>query len=95
MVGHGESGRVGLVQLAGVLVGNLHVLFDIGRADDGVFDVVGPICESSDVFGKRRKLPAASAPGDVVLIADAGAYGFTMANAYNLRALPKEEVLDV
>ncbi len=67
----------------------------LGEADDGVFDVVGPICESSDVFGKRRKLPAATAPGDVVLIADAGAYGFTMANAYNMRALPKEEVLDV
>ena len=33
--------------------------------------------------------------GSLVLIADAGAYGFTMANAYNLRALPKEEVLDV
>jgi len=67
----------------------------LGQAADGVFDVVGPICESSDVFGKRRRLPAATSEGDVVLVADAGAYGFTMANAYNLRALPKEEVLDV
>ncbi|KAF1718459.1 diaminopimelate decarboxylase [Pseudoxanthomonas yeongjuensis] len=75
-----------------------HDIHNLGRLDeaaDGVFDVVGPICESSDVFGKRRKLPAATAEGDVVLVADAGAYGFTMANAYNLRALPKEEVLDV
>ena len=75
-----------------------HDIVNLSRLDDpsdGVFDVVGPICESSDVFGKRRKLPAATAEGDVVLVADAGAYGFTMANAYNLRALPKEEVLDV
>ncbi|HET6783400.1 MAG TPA: bifunctional aspartate kinase/diaminopimelate decarboxylase, partial [Pseudoxanthomonas sp.] len=65
------------------------------QAADGVFDVVGPICESSDVFGRRRRLAEATSEGDVVLVADAGAYGFTMANAYNLRALPKEEVLDV
>ena len=75
-----------------------HDIVNLSRLDeasDGVFDVVGPICESSDVFGKRRKLPAATAEGDVVLIADAGAYGFAMANAYNQRALPAEEVLDV
>jgi diaminopimelate decarboxylase/aspartate kinase len=75
-----------------------HDIVNLSRLDeasDGVFDVVGPICESSDVFGKRRKLPAATAEGDVVLIADAGAYGFAMANAYNQRMLPAEEVLDV
>ena len=75
-----------------------HDIVNFSRLDeavDGVFDIVGPICESSDVFGKRRKLPAATCEGDVALVADAGAYGFTMANTYNLRALPKEEVLDV
>ncbi len=75
-----------------------HDIVNLSRLDeacDGVFDVVGPICESSDVFGKRRRLPAATCEGDVLLLADAGAYGFSMANAYNLRALPKEEVLDV
>lgn len=75
-----------------------HDILNLSRLDaasDGVFDVVGPICESSDVVGKRRRLPEATSEGDVVLIADAGAYGFAMANAYNLRALPKEEVLDV
>ncbi|MDR6840009.1 bifunctional aspartate kinase/diaminopimelate decarboxylase [Pseudoxanthomonas sacheonensis] len=75
-----------------------HDILNLSRLDDandGVFDVVGPICESSDVLGKRRRLPDATSDGDVVLIADAGAYGFAMANAYNLRALPKEEVLDV
>jgi diaminopimelate decarboxylase/aspartate kinase len=75
-----------------------HDILNLSRLDDpndGVFDVVGPICESSDVLGKRRRLPDATSEGDVVLVADAGAYGFAMANAYNLRALPKEEVLDV
>jgi diaminopimelate decarboxylase/aspartate kinase len=75
-----------------------HDILNLSRLDDandGVFDVVGPICESSDVLGKRRRLPDATSDGDVMLIADAGAYGFAMANAYNLRALPKEEVLDV
>lgn len=75
-----------------------HDILNLSRLDeasDGVFDVVGPICESSDVLGKRRRLPDATTEGDVVLVADAGAYGFAMANAYNLRALPKEEVLDV
>ena len=42
----------------------------------------------------RRKLPAATAPGDVMLFADAGAYGMAMANTYNLRALPAEDVID-
>jgi diaminopimelate decarboxylase/aspartate kinase len=75
-----------------------HDIFNLSRlqqAADGMFDVVGPICESSDVFGRRRRLPDATSEGDVMLVADAGAYGFAMANAYNLRALPKEEVLDV
>ena len=70
---------------------NLSRLDDAGPAD---FDVVGPICESSDVFGHRVKLPAATAPGDTMLVADAGAYGFTMASTYNLRALPAEDIIE-
>jgi bifunctional diaminopimelate decarboxylase / aspartate kinase len=57
------------------------------------FDVVGPICESGDVLGGGRLLPAATMEGDVILVADAGAYGMAMANTYNLRALPAEDVL--
>jgi diaminopimelate decarboxylase/aspartate kinase len=75
-----------------------HGIHNLSRLDDvdtTVFDVVGPICESSDVFGQARTLPKATAEGDVVLIADAGAYGMAMANTYNLRALPAEEILDV
>ena len=74
-----------------------HDIHNLSRLDapvDGQFEVVGPICESSDTFGQRVKLPAATAPGDAMLIADAGAYGFSMASTYNLRALPVEDVLE-
>ncbi|MGN6222682.1 bifunctional aspartate kinase/diaminopimelate decarboxylase [Pseudoxanthomonas sp.] len=74
-----------------------HDVANLSRLGDTLedsFDVVGPICESSDVFGKRRRLPAATAEGDVLVFADAGAYGYSMANTYNLRDLPAEEVLD-
>lgn len=72
----------------------IHNLSRLDDADTVAFDVVGPICESSDVLGRARMLPAATAEGDVLLIADAGAYGMAMANTYNLRALPAEEILD-
>jgi diaminopimelate decarboxylase/aspartate kinase len=72
----------------------IHNLSRLDDADSVAFDVVGPICESSDVLGRARMLPAATAEGDVLLIADAGAYGMAMANTYNLRALPAEEILD-
>lgn len=72
-----------------------HGIHNLSRLDDtdtALFDVVGPICESSDVIGTQRALPTATTEGDVLLIADAGAYGMSMANRYNLRALPVEEV---
>jgi len=65
-----------------------------GGYAEAAFDVVGPICESSDVFGKRRKLPVSTAPDDVMLVADTGAYGYVMASTYNQRALPCEDVLE-
>ena len=74
-----------------------HDIHNLDRLDaqrDGEYEVVGPICESSDVFGQRVKLPSATAPGDVMLIADAGAYGRSMSSEYNLRALPAEDVID-
>lgn len=51
------------------------------------YDVVGPVCESSDVFGKDEHLPALSR-GTLVALRSAGAYGETMASRYNLRPLP-------
>ncbi|WP_258540901.1 diaminopimelate decarboxylase [Parvicella tangerina] len=55
---------------------------------DEFYDVVGPICESSDCFGKRVKLPQTER-GDIVAIRCAGAYGQVMANQYNLRKIPE------
>lgn len=48
------------------------------------YDVVGPICESTDCFGKEVELPLTSR-GDLVAIRTAGAYGEVMASGYNLR----------
>lgn len=52
------------------------------------YDVVGPICESSDVFGKGEQLPACHR-GDLIALRSAGAYGEIMACQYNCRKLPK------
>lgn len=71
----------------------IHNLSRLGDADTAVADVVGPICESSDVLGRDRSLPQATEEGDVLLVADAGAYGMAMAHTYNLRALPAEDVM--
>jgi len=51
------------------------------------YDVVGPICESSDTFGKYVELPETKR-GDFIAIRSAGAYGESMASRYNLRDLP-------
>jgi len=51
------------------------------------YDVVGPICESSDTFAKFIELPEAQR-GDIFAIRSAGAYGEAMASRYNLRDLP-------
>lgn len=72
----------------------IHNLSRAGDADLAAFDVVGPICESGDVLGRGRLLPRATAEGDVLLVADAGAYGMAMASTYNLRALPAEETIE-
>lgn len=57
------------------------------------YDVVGPICESSDTFGKSIMLPE-TGRGDIVAIRTTGAYGEVMSSQYNLRALPKSVYSD-
>jgi len=52
------------------------------------YDVVGPVCESSDFFGKSVLLPECSR-GDLISVRSAGAYGQVMASQYNLRQLAK------
>ncbi len=54
---------------------------------DDVYDVVGPICESSDCFGKDERLPLVRR-GDYLALRSAGAYGEVMASGYNCRRLP-------
>ena len=57
------------------------------------WDVVGPICESSDVFARERLLPPLEVQ-DLVAILDAGAYGSAMASNYNRHLLPPEVLVD-
>ena len=57
------------------------------------YEIVGPVCESSDVVGTRPQLPPL-AVGDLLAIRDAGAYGAAMASNYNRRPLPAEVLVD-
>jgi len=63
----------------------------LGEAGRELVTVVGPICESGDRLGRDRLLPE-TREGDVLLIANAGAYGHAMSSRYNLRE-PAEEIL--
>ena len=56
-------------------------------------DVVGPVCESGDFFGKDISLPALK-HNDLIVVQSAGAYGFTMASNYNTRAKPAEVAIE-
>lgn len=56
------------------------------------YDIVGPICESSDFLGKDVELSFVN-QGDLIAVADAGAYGYTMASRYNAHELPREIVV--
>ncbi|RCK47694.1 diaminopimelate decarboxylase [Thalassospira profundimaris] len=71
-----------------------HEIIAVNEAGDGdkmaTVDVVGPVCETGDTFGKDRKLPDTLQPGDLVAICSAGAYGAVMSSTYNTRALTPE-----
>ena len=78
------------------LYGAWHTIHNLTRLDasnSGYWNVVGPICETSDVLGVDRLLPDTH-PGDVLLIENAGAYGAVMSSRYNLREPAAEVVLD-
>ena len=68
-----------------------HAYHQIGNLSseeaEEVYDVVGPICESSDVFAKEYKLNKCHR-GDLIALRSAGAYGEIMASQYNCRELP-------
>ncbi|GFZ94497.1 bifunctional aspartate kinase/diaminopimelate decarboxylase [Dyella caseinilytica] len=73
-----------------------HEIVNLTRLDEpatALYQVVGPICESGDVIGSDRRLPEAQ-EGDVMLIAQAGAYGKVMSSPYNLRDEAEEIILE-
>ena len=76
------------------LYGAYHRIVNLSRLDQEateVVSVVGPICETGDRLGVDHLLPPTE-EGDVLLIANTGAYGYTMSSRYNLRE-PAEEVV--
>lgn len=58
-----------------------------------VVDVVGPVCESGDFFARDREMQKA-APGDLIALLDAGAYGMAQSSNYNTRPRPAEVLVD-
>lgn len=56
------------------------------------YDIVGPVCETADVLGRERALTLA--PGALIAVFDAGAYGFVMASQYNARPRAAEVLVD-
>jgi len=86
-----DAGMTDLIRPA--LYGAYHKVENLSAADRGdvettLYDVVGPICESSDVFVTDYAMPAARR-GDIIALRSAGAYGEIMASGYNCRPLPK------
>lgn len=77
------------------LYGAHHDIINLSRLDEAgteLYNVVGPICESADHLGHERLLPPTS-EGDVLLVANAGAYGHAMSSWYNLREPAREVML--
>lgn len=87
-----ETGMNSLIRPA--LYGAFHEIVNLSRLEEAATDlttIVGPICETGDRLGSDRLLPPAE-EGDVLLIANTGAYGYVMSSQYNLRP-PAREVL--
>lgn len=63
-----------------------------GAAEKQTYDIVGPVCETGDFLGKDREL--AIAPGDLLAVCSAGAYGFVMSSNYNTRNRAAEIMVD-
>lgn len=81
-----ETGMNSLIRPA--LYGSFHEIVNLTRLDQKTSltaHIVGPICESGDVLGYSRILPE-TREGDVLLIANTGAYGYVMGSHYNMRA---------
>jgi diaminopimelate decarboxylase len=88
-----DAGMTELMRPA--LYGSFHRIVPVRPrpGSEGPWDVVGPICESSDVFARDRQLPDLQVD-DLVAILDTGAYGAVMASNYNRRLLAPEVLVD-
>ncbi|GAA4380660.1 diaminopimelate decarboxylase [Hymenobacter koreensis] len=80
-----DAGLTELIRPA--LYQSFHLIENLSsQGPEQLYDVVGPICESSDTFGRQVPLPETKR-GDLVVLRTAGAYGEVMASRYNLRDL--------
>jgi diaminopimelate decarboxylase len=77
------------------MYGSYHRIVPVNPREgaEAPWDIVGPICESSDVFARGRMLPPL-AVDDLVALLDAGAYGSVMGSNYNRHLLPEEVLVD-
>jgi diaminopimelate decarboxylase/aspartate kinase len=78
------------------LYGSFHEIVNLSRLDEDATltaSIVGPICETGDVLGHARRIAPAK-EGDVLLIANTGAYGRAMSSHYNLRKPAQERFLE-
>ena len=77
------------------LYGSYHEIVNLSKYNHkhtNQVSIVGPICESGDRLGENRAFPDTD-EGDVILIANAGAYVSSMSSDYNLREKPKELII--
>lgn len=80
-----DAGMTDLIRPA--LYGAVHAVRNLTSEESAVetYDVVGPVCESSDVFAHDCRLPV-TRRGDIIAICSAGAYGESMSSGYNMRS---------
>jgi len=88
-----DAGMTELMRPA--LYGSFHRIVPVSPrgGDESLWDLVGPICESSDIFGRERSMPELRVD-DLVAVLDTGAYGAVMASNYNRRFLAPEVLVD-
>jgi len=88
-----DAGMTELMRPA--LYGSFHRILPVAprSGPESAWDIVGPICESSDVFARARSLPELRVD-DLVAVLDTGAYGAVMASNYNRRFLAPEVLVD-
>lgn len=86
-----DGGMNNLIRPA--LYGAFHPIINLfNRKNNVICDIAGPLCESSDYFGKGLKMPL-PCQGDILAVSSCGAYASSMANEYNLREKAREFII--